>query len=136
MNALRRFIVVSFLITPIGVLADEKSRDVVPYCDSSTPRICEMFLEYLKASPDYRIVPVEDRRLGGDYLHVELQADWLGYDNLQGRVVWWGKAGSENRGVGVSIAGAPKNDRAYANLAMLALSSSGITDPSSAFYNY
>lgn len=87
-------------------------------------------------SPKYQIVPVGDRRLSGDYLHIELQADWLETGNLEGRIVWWGKAGSENRGTGVFIEGAPKNDKAYANLAMLALLGSGIPDPSSSFYNY
>lgn len=109
---------------------------VVPYCASPMELVCELFVEYLEQSESFEIVQPMDRSPNGDYIHIEITANWTEANDLVGSVKWWGKSGQEFKGVGVKLQRAPRRSEVYSHLIMIAMSSSSFPDRDSPFFAY
>lgn len=109
---------------------------VVPYCASPMELVCELFVEYLEQSESFEIVQPMDRTQNGNYIHIEITANWTEANDLIGSVKWWGKSGEEFKGVGVKLQRAPRRTEVYSHLIMIAMSSSSFPDRDSPFFAY
>ena len=118
--------------------ADESNapRKVVPYCQSAIEHMCDIFVEFLDRDPRFVMVPREERYRNSEYLNIELRAAWTAESRIEGRIVWWGKSGDENVGMGAAMNNVPADPRVYIHLISLSLSGAGLPEGDSPFFDY